>query len=112
MNLADPEMHYGCRGDLHAAEGATSTPSSMSGRRHRPSAFLAQSNNCGDMPCTTIVRFRMTPTFGSTLDGTSGCGMKRVPGAGGPWQFIEIFLSSDDKREVAPRSDWSGSYWR
>jgi hypothetical protein len=38
----------------------------------------------------------MTPTFGSTLDGTSGHGMKRVPGVEGTWLFIEIFLSSDD----------------
>ena len=100
-------MHYGapyllmCRGDLHVKARRRA----RLGLRVRcladaiaPAQFLAPSSNCAGyaLHLLTNVRFGMTPTLGSTLDGTSGCGMKRVPGADGPWQFIEIFLSSDD----------------
>ena len=70
----------------------------MSGRRHRPGAVSCTIEQLRGyaLHLLTNVRFGMTPTFGSTLDGTSGCGMKRVAGADAPWQFIEIFLSSDD----------------
>jgi hypothetical protein len=49
----------------------------------------------------TNFRIRMTPTFGSTLDGTSGHGMKRVPGVEGT---LAVYRDISFERRLAGSS--------